>query len=171
MAHSKAKFKSNGNTTSPCFKPFLQETCRHIFVCLDSVIGFIQTLLLALPFHGDIKLNENIIQDLSPNWIIGFFEFYILPHFIPFFFLKYLTNPKYMISNSPISSKPTLTAPNNFLLHKQRVKYTFICCLCKKKLLGIASVGFDEMGQVLIIYFGFVGYFRKKRGGIQWGST
>ena len=48
-------------------------------------------------------------------------------YFIVFpFFLKYLTNPKYMISNWPNSSKPTLTIPNNFLLHRQQVKYTFI---------------------------------------------
>ena len=83
MAHSKAKFKSNGNNTSPCFKPFLQETCRHIFVYLNSAIGFIWTLLLALPLHRDIKLNDNIIQDLPPNWIIGFLEFCSLSHCIP----------------------------------------------------------------------------------------
>ena len=67
MAHSKAKLKSNGNNTSPCFKTFLQETRRHISVYLDFAIGFTQTLLLALPFHGDAKLNENIVQDLPPN--------------------------------------------------------------------------------------------------------
>jgi len=48
-----------------------QVSCRHF--------------LLALPFHGDTKLSENIIQDLPPNWIIGFLEFYALPHCIPFF--------------------------------------------------------------------------------------
>ena len=66
MAHSKAKLKSSGNNT-PCFKPFLQETCIHIFVCLDSAIGLIYTLLLALPLDEDPKLIKNIIQDLPPK--------------------------------------------------------------------------------------------------------
>jgi len=46
------------------------------------------------------------------------------------------------------------------------IKVYFTCCLCKRKLLGIVSVGFDEMGQLLIIYFGFVKYLRwgKRKG-------
>jgi len=47
------------------------------------------------------------------------------------------------------------------------VKVYFTCCLCKRKLLGIISVGFDELGQLLIIYFGTVRYLRKKK----WGDT
>jgi len=31
------------------------------------------------------------------------------------------------------------------------MKVYFTCCLCKKKLLGIVSVGFDKMGQLMII--------------------
>jgi len=35
--------------------------------------------------------------------------------------------------------------------------------------LGIVSVGFDEMGQLLIIYFGFVRYLKKKwKGDTMW---
>ena len=124
MAHSKAKLKSNGNNTS-CFKSFLQETCLHIFVCLDCAIGFIQTLVLALPFHEDTKLSKNIIQYLPYKLIIRFLEFYALPHCIPPP-TTYLTDPKYMISNCPISSKRTLTGPNNFVLYREQVKYTFI---------------------------------------------
>jgi len=33
----------------------------------------------------------------------------------------------------------------------------------RRKLLGIGSVGFDEMGQLLIIYLGFVRYLEKQR--------
>jgi len=36
--------------------------------------------------------------------------------------------------------------------------------LCKRKLFVIVSVGFDEMGQLLIIHFGFVKYLRE--GGV-----
>jgi hypothetical protein len=61
---------------------------------------------------------------LSSKWIVGSLEFYVLPHCIPFVFFKYLTNPKYMISNWPILSKPTLTIPSNFVLHRQQVKYS-----------------------------------------------
>jgi len=31
-------------------------------------------------------------------------------------------------------------------------------------------MGFDEMGQLLIVYFQFVRYLRKKKG-IQWGNA
>ncbi len=41
------------------------------------------------------------------------------------------------------------------------MKVYFTCSLWKRKLLGIVSVGFDELGQLLIIYFGFVRYLRK----------
>jgi len=37
--------------------------------------------------------------------------------------------------------------------------------MCKRKLLGIVSVGFNEIGQLLIIYFGFVRYLKKKSKG------
>jgi len=42
------------------------------------------------------------------------------------------------------------------------IKVYFICCLHKRKLLGIVIVGFNEMGQLLIIYSGFVRYLRKE---------
>jgi len=42
------------------------------------------------------------------------------------------------------------------------IKAYFACSLCKMKLLGIVIVGFNEMGQLLINYFGFVRYLRKK---------
>ena len=38
------------------------------------------------------------------------------------------------------------------------IKVYFTCCLCKKKLLGIVSVGFDEMGQLMLKYFAFFRY-------------
>jgi len=44
------------------------------------------------------------------------------------------------------------------------IKGYFTCCLCKRKLLGIIRVGFDEMGQLLIIYFEFVRYLKKTKG-------
>jgi hypothetical protein len=45
------------------------------------------------------------------------------------------------------------------------IKVYFTCSLCKSKLWGIISVGFDEIGQLLIIYFGFVGYLRGEKKG------
>ena len=42
------------------------------------------------------------------------------------------------------------------------IKVYFTCCLCKRKLLRIVSLGFDEMGQLLVIYFGFGRYWREK---------
>jgi len=40
----------------------------------------------------------------------------------------------------------------------------FICCVGKRKSLGIVGVGFDDMGQLLIIYFGFVRYLKGGEG-------
>jgi len=40
----------------------------------------------------------------------------------------------------------------------------FTCWLCKRKFLGIISVGCNKKGQLLIIYFGFVRYFKKIKG-------
>jgi len=50
------------------------------------------------------------------------------------------------------------------------IKGYFTCCLCKRKLLLIIRVGFDEMDQLLIIYFEFFRYLKKTKG-IQWGSA
>jgi len=44
------------------------------------------------------------------------------------------------------------------------VKVYFTFCLYNRKLLGIVSVDFDEVGQILIIYFRFAGYLREKKG-------
>ena len=41
---------------------------------------------------------------------------------------------------------------------KYHIKVYFTCCLYNRKLLGNVSVGFNKMGQLLIIYFGFVRY-------------
>jgi len=41
------------------------------------------------------------------------------------------------------------------------IKVYFTCCLCKRKLLRIFIVGFNKMGQLLIICFGFVRYLKK----------
>ena len=61
----------------------------------------------------------------------------------------------------------------NFCLHSSmgakwglwciRVWLYFTCCLYKRKLLGICGVGFDIMGQLLIIYLGYVRYLEKQR--------
>ena len=61
--------------------------------------------------------------NLTESWA-SFNSMHCLIVFPLFFPPKYLTNPKYMISNWPISSKPTLTIPNNFLFHRQQVKYS-----------------------------------------------
>ena len=58
-----------------------------------------------------IRQNENIIQDLPPNWIISFREVYkeLVHCFVVFpFYLKYLTNAEYMISSRPVASESTL---------------------------------------------------------------
>ena len=44
------------------------------------------------------------------------------------------------------------------------IKGYFTCCLRKRKLLGIITVDFDEMGQLLIIYFEFLRYLKKNKG-------
>jgi hypothetical protein len=58
------------------------------------------SVLLALQFHGDTKLNENIIQDHPPNQIVSFLEVHEqLMHasLCSHFFLMYLTNAEHMI--------------------------------------------------------------------------
>jgi hypothetical protein len=68
----------------------------------DSAIGFIQTHFnQPYKFHGDTKLNENIIQGLPPKRIISFLEVYKeMTHcFVVYpFFPKYLMNAEYIIS-------------------------------------------------------------------------
>jgi len=92
IEHSKAKFKSNKDRPSPCFKPFLIENMsdKHL-PTRDSVICFSQT-----HFYWPYQF----IQYLPPNWIISFLEVYKeLMHCCTVFpfFLKYLTNAEYMI--------------------------------------------------------------------------
>ena len=82
-------------------RTLLYVSFRHIFINLTS-------------FLGDTKPNENIIQDLFPNWIISFLKVYKeLTHcFVVFpFFLKCLTNEEYMTSSWPVASKSTLLTP------------------------------------------------------------
>jgi hypothetical protein len=65
-----------------------------------------------------IRSNQNITQNLPPNWIISFLEVYkdLMHCFIVFpFSLKYLTNAQYMISSWAAASQSTLLIPNNFL--------------------------------------------------------
>ena len=54
-----------------------------------------------------MKLNENIVKNLSPNSITAFLKVYkeLMPYFIVFpLFLRYLTNAEYMISSWPVVS-------------------------------------------------------------------
>jgi hypothetical protein len=58
--------------------------------------------LVALLFYTDIGLNENIIQDLPTNWIIGILEVYkqLMNWFVEFpFFFKYLMHAQYVINS------------------------------------------------------------------------
>jgi hypothetical protein len=61
--------KSNGDKASPSQKNiFNMKHVRQMFVYPDSATGFMQThFYQPYQFHGDTKLNENIIQDLPPN--------------------------------------------------------------------------------------------------------
>jgi len=63
MAYSKAKLNSNGDRASPHFTKLLTRNMPD-------------KLVLALPVSWDIKLNEKIIQDFSPNSILSFLEVY-----------------------------------------------------------------------------------------------
>jgi len=50
---------------------------RRMFVYSETSIAFIhKQFYYPEQFHGDTKLNENIIQELLSNWIIGVFEVY-----------------------------------------------------------------------------------------------
>jgi len=100
MIYSKAKFKNSGDKSVSLFQTTPnRKHVRQMFAYTDSATGFI---------HGNIRLNENIIQDLPPNWTISFFEVYkeLMHCFIVFpFFLKYLMNAEYMINSWPVVSK------------------------------------------------------------------
>jgi hypothetical protein len=94
-----------------------------MFAFPDSAVGFIQThFYWPYQYHGDATRNENMIQDLVPNRIIGLLDAYkeLMHTFIVLqFFLKYLTSAEYMTSSGPVALKSTLMIPNNFLC---------ICC-------------------------------------------
>jgi len=74
-----------------------------MFAYPNSAVGFIQTHFYEpYQYHGDTKHNENVIQDLVPNRIIGFLDAYkeLMHSFIVFpLFLKYLTCAEYMTSS------------------------------------------------------------------------
>jgi len=97
---------------------FYRKHKRQILFYPDSAIRFSHThFYWPCQFHGDTTLNKDIIQDLTPNWIISFLEVYkeLMHCFVVFpFFLKYLTNANYIIRSWPIASKSTLIIHNNF---------------------------------------------------------
>jgi hypothetical protein len=61
-------------------------------------------------FHGYTKMNKNVIQYISCNWIIDFLEVYITP-----FFLQCLTVAEYLVISWTVTSEFTLMVPNNFI--------------------------------------------------------
>ena len=78
MVYSKEILKIHGHKASPCLKPFL---IRNMWdKCLSTWIlqmaSFRHIFISLYQIHGDTKLNESIIQDLHPIWIIGFLEVY-----------------------------------------------------------------------------------------------
>ena len=122
MAHFKAKLKSNDNNTSPCFKPFFQETCSHIIVYLDSVWVTFRHFYQPYHFTG-IPNSLRILcktSHLTESWasLNSMHCHIVFPLFVCLFVFKYLTNFTHFVE--------THTIPNNFLLHMQSVKYTFI---------------------------------------------
>ena len=78
MAHSKAKLRGNGDKSISLFQTIPNKKhVRQILAYPDSAIHFSLTQFYYLyQFHGDTKLNENIIYDLPSNWIIHFLEVY-----------------------------------------------------------------------------------------------
>ena len=90
---------------SPCFKPFLIGNMSDKFLPTRTLLCVsVRHIFLSLTsFLGDPKLNENIIQDVPPKWIIICLEVYkqLMHCFIVVpFFLKYLTNAEYMTTKS-----------------------------------------------------------------------
>jgi len=63
MAYSKAK-KSNGDKASPCFKPFLIETCQ-VNVSLPGLCYELHsdTFSLALPNSGRIRWKTSLLTE------------------------------------------------------------------------------------------------------------
>jgi len=76
MAYSKAKLNSNGDRTSPFFQPFLRGKMSNSCLFRLCYTFHSDTFLFVLPLHRDTKLNENIIPDFPPKWIIGFRKVY-----------------------------------------------------------------------------------------------
>jgi len=75
MVNSKSKLKSYGGVF--LFQTILNRKYQTNAPLPGPCILFIQThFYQSYQFHWYTKLNENIIQDLPPNWIIGFLEFY-----------------------------------------------------------------------------------------------
>jgi len=77
MAYSKAKL--NINVDKYLFFQTIPNR-KHVTQMLanpNSAIRFSKTHFYSdYQFHGDTKLNENIIQDLPPNLIMGLLEIY-----------------------------------------------------------------------------------------------
>jgi len=69
LEYSKAKLKSNGDRASACFKTFLiGNMSDKVLAYSHSAIRFSQThSYKSYQFHGNNKLNENIIQDFVPK--------------------------------------------------------------------------------------------------------
>jgi len=123
----------SGNVAVPCSNQltvFPVQYLLHLESVPAEVVGFHDELAAweyvagavknfePYQFHGYTKLNEKIIQELPPNWIICFLEVYkqLMHCFSAFpFLLKYLMNAEYIISNWQVMSKSTFTIPNNFL--------------------------------------------------------
>jgi len=68
MTYSEGKLKSNGNKHLLVSNHLNMKHVQQMLAYPDSAIRFIQThFYYPYQFHGDIKLIENIIQDLSPK--------------------------------------------------------------------------------------------------------
>jgi len=98
MTHPKAKLQINGNNTSPCFKPFLHETCRPL--CLPRLFyKFHLDTFISLTISWGYQTQREYYSrpptqlNLRIPWILSTASLYSL-----FFFpLKYLTSKIYSI--------------------------------------------------------------------------
>ena len=126
MAHSKAKPKKAMAITH--IPDSNHSYWKHVHTSLSTStllqVSFI--LFVSLTISLGIPKSMRILyktSHLTESWA-SLNSMHCLIVSPPLFSLKYVTNPKYIISNRLISSKPTMTIPNNFLLHRQQVNYT-----------------------------------------------
>jgi hypothetical protein len=135
---------------------FVLQTC---IICVSRWLIFISSNHNSSLCHHMYNNVQYRATTCSPQFVVGYWGWQYVD--------SGSTLKQHIIGNFSLYSTMGV---NKWGLWCIRVWLYFTCCLCKTKLLGIVSVGFDKIGQLLNIYFGFVRYLKKTKG-IQWGSA